>query len=73
MSGLSKIDNKNETYIGLTKFDIEKYHSKLMQKYNLDLKEIDNKYIGGCILKNIEQGIFIDNTLLNKIDERLKG
>lgn len=73
MSGLTKIDDKAETYIGLTKADIEKYSDILIAKYNLQLKEIDNKFIGGCILENEPQGIVIDNTLLNKIDEKLKG
>lgn len=73
MSGLIKIDDKSETYIGLTKADIERYSQFLVQKYNLKLKEIDSKYIGGCILENANQGIVIDNTLLNKIDEKLKG
>lgn len=73
MNGLIKIDDKTETYIGLTKLDLEKYSDFLTQKYNLKLKEIDSKYIGGCILENEPQGIVIDNTLLNKIDEKLKG
>lgn len=73
MNGLTKIDNKTETYIGLTKSDIERYSEILTSKYNLRLKEIDSKYIGGCILENEPQGIVIDNTLLNKIDEKLKG
>ena len=73
MNGLTKIDDKTDTYIGLTKSDIERYSEILTSKYNLSLKEIDSKYIGGCILENEPQGIVIDNTLLNKIDEKLKG
>ncbi len=73
MNGLTKIDDKTDTYIGLTKSDIERYSEILTSKYNLRLKEIDSKYIGGCILENEPQGIVIDNTLLNKIDEKLKG
>ena len=73
MNGLTKIDDKTETYIGLTKSDIERYSEILTSKYNLRLKEIDSKYIGGCVLENKSQGIVIDNTLLNKIDEKLKG
>lgn len=73
MNGLTKIGDKTETYVGLTKLDLEKYSDFLTQKYNLKLKEIDSKYIGGCILENGPQGIVIDNTLLNKIDEKLKG
>ena len=73
MNGLTKIDDKTDTYIGLTKSDIVRYSEILTSKYNLRLKEIDSKYIGGCILENEPQGIVIDNTLLNKIDEKLKG
>ena len=73
MNGLTKIDDKTDTYIGLTKSDIERYSEFLISKYSLQLKEIDSKYIGGCILENGPQGIVIDNTLLNKIDEKLKG
>ena len=73
MNGLAKITDKTETYIGLIKSDLEKYSEILTSKYNLKLKEIDSKYIGGCILENELQGIVIDNTLLNKIDEKLKG
>ena len=73
MNGLTKIDDKTDTYIGLTKSDIERYSEFLISKYSLKLKEIDSKYIGGCILENELQGIVIDNTLLNKIDEKLKG
>lgn len=73
MNGLTKIDDKTDTYIGLIKSDLEKYSEILTSKYNLKLKEIDSKYIGGCILENELQGIVIDNTLLNKIDEKLKG
>lgn len=73
MSGISKIDNMSGTYIGLTKDDIEKYKFMINEKYDVEIKEINSKYIGGCILENENQGIFIDNTLLNMIDERLKG
>ena len=71
--GFSKMDTFKGTCIGITKKDIEKCQKNISQKYNLNVKEIDDKYIGGCILENNEQGIIIDNTLLNMIDERLKG
>lgn len=71
--GFSKMDTFKGTCIGITKKDIEKYQKNISQKYNLNIKEIEDKYIGGCILENNEQGIIIDNTLLNMIDERLKG
>lgn len=52
---------------------MEKYQLNLTKKYNVKLKQIDDKYIGGCIIENEAQGVFIDNTLLNKIEEKLKG
>ncbi len=73
MSGFSLVQNREETCIGLTKQDLEKYKPMLDTKYNVKLKQIDDKYIGGCIIENEAQGVFIDNTLLNKIEEKLKG
>lgn len=69
--GISKIDDIENTYIGLTKKDLEKYGDIINQKYSLEIREIDDKYIGGCILENNIQGIFIDNTFLNSISEQL--
>lgn len=66
------IQSREGTFIGLTKKDIEKYANILMQKYNVTIKEIEAKYIGGCILENANQGIFVDNTLLNFIEEKMK-
>ena len=71
--GLSKIEKENDTCIGITKLDFERYNELITNKYNIKIKEIEEKYIGGCILENTNQGIFIDNTLLNRIDEKLKG
>lgn len=70
--GISKFYNINDISIGITKTDMEKYKDIIL-KYSSKLKEIDGKYIGGCILENEKQGIFIDNTLKNCIDERSKG
>lgn len=70
--GISKFDDMNDISIGITKTDMEKY-KHMAQKYSSKLKEINEKYIGGCILENEKQGMFIDNTLKNCIDERLKG
>ena len=71
--GLAKIEKENDTCIGITKLDFERYNELITNKYNIKIKEIEEKYIGGCILENTNQGIFIDNTLLNRIDEKLKG
>ena len=71
MNGLTRIMNIENTFLGLTKKDIQKYECIIKQKYNVNIKEINSKYIGGCTLENELQGIFIDNTLLNSINERL--
>lgn len=73
MSGMSQIEIPEGTVIGLTSKDIEKYGVSIKEVYNISLKEIPIKYIGGCILENKIQGIFIDNTLLNSVNERLEG
>ena len=70
---MKKIENNQNTNIGITKNDMEKYGSLIYERYNSNISQIEDKYIGGCILKNEEQGIIIDNTLLNKINEKLKG
>ena len=50
---------------------MNKYENFLKQKYDVQIKVINDKYIGGCILENENQGIFIDNTLLNSINENI--
>ena len=73
-NGIAKIETSQATCIGITKEDTQKYQYIISQKYsNISIREINSKYIGGCILENKNQGIIIDNTLLNMIDERLKG
>lgn len=71
--GISKIETYNATCIGITKEDIEKYRLLISEKYGSNIKEIDSKYIGGCILENNDRGIFIDNTLLNMVGEKMEG
>ena len=70
-SGLTRIDNNQNTFVGLTKCDLDKYENFIKQIFNVNLKEINPKFIGGCTLENDQQGIFIDNTILNSINEKL--
>ena len=67
------IKDTQGTFIGLTANDIERYGASIEKAYNISLKEIPMKYIGGCILENKIKGIYIDNTLLNSVNERLEG
>ena len=66
------LNNIQGTFIGLTKQDIDKYGNIIENKFGVKTKEISTNYIGGCVLENESQGIFIDNTLLNFINEKLK-
>lgn len=56
--------------IGITQKDLEKFENELKKRFNVDFNEINNCYIGGCILKSNE--IYIDNTLLNSLEEKMK-
>lgn len=66
------VDDMQNTYIGITKKDKEKYEKEISETFAAQIKEISEDYIGGCILENEKEGIFIDNTLLNYINEKLK-
>lgn len=70
---MEQIQNKAKTKIGLLKKDIENFECIIKQSFFVNSYEISDKYIGGCILENEEEGIFIDNTILNSINENLKG
>ena len=70
---MEKVETNKNTYIGLTKKDMDTYGELVYKNFSVELREISEKYIGGCIIESDEQGIFIDNTLLNSVDERLKG
>lgn len=69
--GLAVIENNEKTSCGITKKDREKFERILTQKFKLNLFEIDGKYIGGCILENQEEGIYIDNTIQNLVNEKI--
>ena len=56
--------------VGITQKDLNKFEADLKKQYDVDFNEINNCYIGGCILKSNE--IYIDNTLLNSLEEKMK-
>ena len=68
---IAKIDNTQNSILSITENDKEKYGDEIKAKYNIILNNLDNKYIGGCILENNIQGLYIDNTILNSINEKL--
>lgn len=67
-SVLEKVDNDMESILYLTKSDMDKYAEEL-RKYNIKVKELDNYFIGGCKLENLQKGIIIDNTLKSNLDD----
>ena len=71
-NALQNITQKQGTTIGITKKDIEKNKNTINEKFGLELITIDDKYIGGCILENKIQGIYIDNTILNSVNQKLE-
>jgi len=64
---LKKVTDTENVILGLTEVDFQKYKIK----YNINVKIIDDKYIGGCTLEDNINGIYIDNTILNSINEHL--
>lgn len=69
----SKIENNENIVVGLTKQDLDKYGNFIKSNYKVSLKEIPISYIGGCTVESSLDEIYIDNTLLNTINEKMKG
>lgn len=68
---IQKNPNTENSILGIVNKDNERFAGTIIEKYNITLKIIDDKYIGGCILEDSIQGIYIDNTISNSIDENL--
>lgn len=66
---VSVIEFDDVRTIGITKRDFDLYKNDLREVYNVRFNQIDDKYIGGCIIENKEKAIYIDNTILNIINE----
>ncbi len=72
LQNLEKYEIKPNDIIGITKKDFQSYKLKIMEKLpNIQLKEIEDEYIGGFTLESIENKIYVDNTLLNYLKEKL--
>ena len=69
---LSKIQKKEESIIYITENDIEKFEERIKEKYDIEIRKIDNDYIGGVILLNNADKVSIDNTLKTNIEEKIK-
>lgn len=68
---IQKNKNTTNSTLGIIEKDMQRFSDKIIKKYNIELKTIDDKYIGGCILEDNTQGIYIDNTINNGIEENL--
>lgn len=70
---IQKLENTNHAILGIVKQDEERYGNKIREKYQIEIKIIDDKFIGGCILEDEMAGLAIDDTIQNSIDEKLQN
>lgn len=69
---MQKLENTNHAVLGLVKQDEERYGNRIRENYKIQIKIMEDKYIGGCILEDDIAGLSIDNTIQNSIDEKLQ-
>lgn len=69
---MQKLENTNHAVLGLVKQDEEKYGNRIRENYKIEIKIMEDKYIGGCILEDDVVGLAIDDTIQNSIDEKLQ-
>ena len=69
---IEKIPDTKNAILSITKNDKNKFGKIILEKFHIRIEEIEDSYIGGCILEDSSEGIFIDNTIKNSIDERLE-
>lgn len=70
---IQKLENTEHAILGIVKQDEERYGKQIRKKYQIEVKIIEDKYIGGCILEDEMAGLAIDNTIQNSIDEKLQN
>lgn len=68
-NAFDKLENKNSIDIYLTKNDISRFGDEIRTTFGSRIIEMPDDNIGGCIVANESQGIFIDNTLMNTLNE----
>ena len=71
MEVTEKVSNSENSFLSLVSKDNEKYGNKIREKYGVEIKIMEDKYIGGCILEDKIEGLYIDNTIENSINENL--
>ena len=69
---LSKINEPEQASLYLVSTDYDKYGKIISEQYKVQVQKADEKYIGGCILEDQKQGIYIDNTLYSSLEENLE-
>lgn len=67
---IEKLENTENSVLRLLQEDYEKYGDEISQKYHVKIETIEDKYIGGCILEDKVQGIYLDHTIQNSMDEK---
>ena len=70
---LERVKKTEDCKIFITKRDVQKYRDELMREFGVEVDEISDENIGGCMLVNIKEKISIDNTLKNNIFECVKN
>ena len=68
-----KLKQKENALVGILEKDNQKFREAILRKYPVSIFIMDDKYIGGCIVENKQEGIYIDNTILNSINEKLEN
>lgn len=69
---LKVVDNDSTSVIYVTKKDSEKYF-EVLNKYNFQIGQLDDCFIGGCKVKSDKLGVVVDNTLKSNLDEKMSG
>lgn len=67
----AKVDECNAK-IFIVEKDYERFKDHIVQEFPYVIDKIENSYIGGCIVINEKEKIWIDNTIKNSIDEEIK-
>ncbi|MCR5186503.1 MAG: hypothetical protein K6D97_05255 [Clostridia bacterium] len=70
---LERVKKTEDCKIFVTKRDVARYKDELMREFGVEVDEISDENIGGCMLVNIKEKISIDNTLKNNIFECVKN
>lgn len=70
---IRKLPNCQNSNLYLTEKDLKKFGERIKIKYNITIKTIEELYIGGCILEDNVIGMYIDNTILNSINEQFEN